>query len=94
MQGTVIRMRHKGVEALMDGPTDSLTQDNHFQVYHIVDGVETVLGTFYAKRSKGPNLICLNLLGDGPGAPGFVPSAPRPMGILQTIQVGDLVRSI
>jgi hypothetical protein len=94
MQGTVARMRPRGVEALMDSATNALTSDNQFQVYRIEDGNEVILGTFYAKRSKGPNLICLNVLGDSPGSPGWSPTAPSPVVVLMTIQVGDLVRSI
>lgn len=94
MQGTVIRMRPRGVEAQMDSATDALTSDNRFQVYRVVDDNEVILGTFYAKRSRGPNLICLNVLGDGPGAPGWSPTAPSPIVTIMVLELGDLVRSI
>jgi len=93
MQGTVVRMRPNGVEAQLDSATDSLTDADRFQVYRVVDGTETILGTFYARRSKGPNLICLNVVGDKPGQPGFPPTVPVPT-VLAQIQLGDLVRSI
>jgi len=91
MNGTIVRFRPKGVEAQMDATTDSLTEANKFEVYRNINGVDVVLGTFYAKRSKGPGLICLNVVGDTPGTPEFPANVPL---ILGSVQVGDLVRSV
>lgn len=79
MNGTVVRLRPNGVEANMDSATNSLTDANQFQVYRVVDGNEVIVGTGFAKRSRGPNLICINPLDNTEF------NAP---------QVGDLVRSV
>lgn len=84
MNGTVARLRSRGVEALMDSDTSSIVmkEELRFEVYRVVNGVETVLATMFPKRSKGPNMINLN----------------HTVGTMQNetagLQVGDLVRSV
>lgn len=80
MNGTVTRLRPRGVEALMDSDTSNLTEQDQFEVYRVVDGSEVIVGTYFAKRSKGPNQINLNRV-DGADAE-------------EDPVVGDLVRSV
>lgn len=60
MNGKVTRLRPRGVEAEMDAPVDTLTADDRFEVYRMNGDAEVLVGTFYPKRSKGPNTINLN----------------------------------
>ena len=80
MKGTVTRLRPRGVEALMDEATDALEMGTPFRVYRMDGMVVVELATLYSKRSKGPNLICLNVAEGGADSIDF--------------QVGDLVESI
>ena len=82
MKGTVTRLRPRGVEALMDEATDTLVEGTPFRVYRLegpLQGLIVELGTLTSKRSKGPNLICLNVA-DGSESTEF--------------QIGDLVESV
>jgi hypothetical protein len=86
MRGTVTRLRPRGVEALMDGPTDTLEEGTQFRIYRSVNGQDFEVGTGYSRRSKGPNLICLNATpGRGNG---------EDLVQLNDPQIGDLVESI
>lgn len=86
MNGTVVRLRPKGVEAEMDENTDNLTEDDTFEVYRVVDGVETVIGQCYPKRSKGTKLINLNWM----TFKDILPKTLPPSDAL----IGDLVRKV
>jgi hypothetical protein len=82
MNGTVTRLRPRGVEATMNEATDTLEEGTPFRVYRWTGPNNLILeelGTLTSKRSKGPNLICLNKV-DGTTYTEF--------------QIGDLVESI
>jgi hypothetical protein len=79
MNGTVTRIRPRGVEATMDSPVDHVTDVNRFQVYRMDGTNEVIIGTFYPKRIKGPNVVNLN------------PVDGAEFGVAQ---MGDLIRSI
>ena len=86
MNGTVVRLRPRGVEALMDESTDNMPEGTQFRIYRVVNGQDFEVGIGYSKRSKGPNLICINASpGLGNGDPGAQFNDP---------QIGDLVVSV
>lgn len=80
MNGTVTRLRSRGVEATMDGDVSTILPEDTYQLYrHNSDGTEFIVGNTFPKRSRGPSLICLNAV-DGT-------TLAEPM-------LGDLVRKI
>lgn len=81
MNGTVVDLRRVGVIAQLDGFPNV---GDLFQIYRIENGVETILGNGYLRKSRGQNLFKINPMEDESGNRGepFV-----------GIQLGDLVRS-
>jgi len=80
MNGTVIRIRPRGVEVLVNSIADSLTSENKFEIYRISDSVETILATMCVRRIKDSNTVNLN----------YLDQTRQDVGIV----LGDLVRLI
>lgn len=82
MQGKVVMIRRNGVIAeLSERPQIG----DFFQIYRVKDGVETILGTGYIRKSRGPNLWKINPMDKEDGSRGNT---------FTDVQEGDLVRSI
>jgi hypothetical protein len=61
MNGTVTRLRARGVEATMDEPVDTIVESDRFQVYRLdSNNNEVIVGVGFPKRPRGPNMINLN----------------------------------
>lgn len=80
MQGTVIRVRPRGVHAQMDSDTSTIQPTDQFQLYRIVNGVEVNLATLTLRRHRNSNELTLNWVGGVPPA--------------GTVLVGDLIRKL
>ncbi len=60
MNGTVTRLRPRGVEVEMDSSVNELTDQDRFEVYRVVDTGELLIGTYFPKRQRGEKVINLN----------------------------------
>lgn len=79
MNGTVAVLKRKGFLAVMDGPADTVPIGTRFEVYRVVDGVETIVGTGVSKVFRQPNLLKVN---------------PEDGAELGEPRLGDLVRQL
>jgi hypothetical protein len=82
MQGTVIALRRNGVIVEMMGVPEI---GDMFQIYRVENGIETIVGSGYIRKPKGPNVWKINPMDTETGAKG-IPFVDA--------RVGDLVRQI
>lgn len=81
MNGTVIGIRGFGVIAQLDGTPQV---GDLFQIYRVQDGVETILGTGYVRKSKAEGFK-INPMDNDDGTRGMP---------FTGIMLGDLIRSV